>query len=117
MIPIVPISARKLKKYYIIKTDIDCAYCTYKHLHLSDGYYNKLIDLPNLYFNKKILEKAFTRRKRIKWMNQKIPLTETPKQIFVFSFFPAYLKFKSRNVTIYSIFKSKSEYLKWKLRS
>lgn len=103
----IPISIRKLKKYYVRKIKIPILFLPAFDgfvIYIPRDYCN--LELPNLYINKKIIEHKKTRYNR-RGYNRKI----TNNKISI----KATLTFILGKTTLYYVFDSESEYLKWKL--
>lgn len=111
-----PISIRKLKKFYVIKTKVILYFYSVERIIVYATLEEFLRCQHNLYFNKKILKRALTLEMRYR------EFTGCYKKYYpdevIIEFVPYVEGCHHRNdMTIYSVYKSKNDYLKWKLKS
>lgn len=109
IINVTPISIKKLKKSYVIRTR--CRYYAirghrYLYLHIPEC--NKdILKYPTLYINKKFVDSNTTYVNRYDYREFEKIVVITNNKSYDFSLYSC--------ITFYAVFES--EYLKWKLRS
>lgn len=112
-IKLIPISIRKLKKYYIKRIQLSVLF--FSHLDdfiiFTSNEYSK-IEVPNLYINKKIIKRYMNQHN--KNTSKKYIFSSIPQKIRIDFFYTLPFPHIQEMITLYYIFDSKSEYLKWK---